>query len=198
MKILFNHILQHKLTPNQLYLLYCIKNNLQAGLINVQSEARELLANGWLMDGFKLTQKAKDMLIYTDSLFTKVKAEVSRNTMGADFLLKIQEWQKIFPPGRPAKHGHLIRTNEKELEGKFTWFFNTYPKYNWDMVMAATSYYVADSRLTGFEYLQVSKYFISKQDSITREIKSDLASYCEDLVIPAIIKPIEQVHPIAA
>jgi hypothetical protein len=192
MKELFNHILLHKVTPNQLFLMHCIRTKTAASTLDVNVEAPPLIKNGWLTPTFKLTQKAEDLLNYGESLFTKVKKMVSASVLGADGTQKIEEWRKIWPPGRPARHGKLISTNVKELEQKFIWFFNNYPQFNWDMVMAATQFYVDDQRLQGYEYIQVSKYFVCKHDILTREVKSDLASYCDDL------KPVNQIQMIAA
>jgi hypothetical protein len=44
------------------------------------------------------------------------------------------------------------------------WFFETYPEYNWEMILNVTKKYVDVTLENDVRYLQSSKYFIKKQD----------------------------------
>jgi hypothetical protein len=61
------------------------------------------------------------------------------------------------------------------------WFFETYPEYNWEMILDVTKKYVEITSENDVRYLQSSKYFIKKQDK-NLEITSTLASLCWNVV----------------
>lgn len=190
MNELFNHILYHDLTPNQMYILHCARKKIQNKLKSSSGEVLILITNGWLTPNKTLTPKAYAVLAETDKLFTKKAQEVSFSTLGPDADKRMEQFRQLFPPGSPANHGKPVRTAIHELESKFVWFFKTYPQYDWDMVMAATEFYIQDSkRKDNHFYLQVCKYFICKKME-DGSLRSDLATYCDDLQVPQ--QPVQQ------
>ena len=182
MKDIFNFILMNELTPNSFYVLYCIKERIQCPLKDTAGEIYILQADGWLSLKMKLTQKAIDLLSDANLLFTEKKKEVAIGALGPDAEQKIEEFRMLFPPGTPAKHGKPVRTPALELEPRFVWFFKSYPHFTWDMVMAATRFYLQDQALQDNTYLSRAKYFVQKQEKDQPGVfNSELAAYCEDL-----------------
>jgi len=54
---MFDEMSVHKLSPNQYYLLCCIRDSISPLKINMHLELRSLLADGWLTSDNKLTPK---------------------------------------------------------------------------------------------------------------------------------------------
>ena len=184
MNDIFKFILMNGLTPNSFFVLYCIKEKIQSPLKNTAGELLILQSEGWLSLKMGLTQKATDLLSNANLLFSEKKKEVAAGALGPDAEQWIEAYRMLFPPGKPAKHGKLVRTTALELESRFIWFFKNYPHFNWNMVIAATQYYIQDQAMENNTYMKQAKYFIQKQEKDQPGVfTSELATYCDDLEI---------------
>ena len=154
---LFNLVLKEGLTPNQFYLLYCIHNKVKAEIINVHLETRFLTSGGWLNADNKLTEKALSIMI-TDK---------EEN--------QIEKYNKIFPQ-KKLPSGKFARTNVKNLETAFKWFFANFD-YTWEVILKATALYVDEYENKNYMYMQTSQYFVRKQQA-DKSWGSELANWC--------------------
>jgi hypothetical protein len=184
MNELFNFILKSGLTPNGLYVIQCIKDKIRCPLKTIADELILLQSGGWVSSKMNLTLKATEMLTESKSVFSQIQKDIYAGVLGDNAEQKIEEFRQMFPPGSPAKHGKPVRGTAHELAPRFIWFFNTYPDYDWDRVMAATKFYLQDQAMQNNTYLSQAKYFIQKQEKdMPGVFKSDLAAYCDDLEV---------------
>jgi hypothetical protein len=90
------------------------------------------------------------------------------------FLANVAKYREIFPKG--VVNGKTLRNGSLELTNRFLWFFQTYPQYSWDHVLAATQNYI--DQCADFTYCKTSAYFIKKEDK-NKTTQSLLADWCE-------------------
>jgi len=179
MNEIFNKLIKEKITPNSLYVLYCIKNKLSVNdLINSSLEIKRLQADNWLQEDLSLSGKSIIFMEELNSYFRKSKKKTSKNLMGDNFDIKIKLYNSLFP-AKKLGSGKYARTNIKNLESGFRWFFENYD-YSWDTIIKATATYVEEYSLKNYEYMRTSQYFIRKQN-LDKSFESDLATYCDML-----------------
>jgi hypothetical protein len=175
---LFQIMLKNNLTPNQVLLLFGIKQGVSLPQIT-NDDKLALERTGYLiLDNGKYTMsaEAKSLIVHLDNYFTKAKKKTDAQLMGQDFVDKINTYREIFPniklpSGKPA------RVNVKMLSESFRWLFETYD-YTWEQIIKATKMYVNEYRDAQYMYMQTSQYFICKQDK--HKVKSStLADYCD-------------------
>jgi len=179
---LFQILEQHKLTPNQWYLLCYLEGGLRPNLINAQAEAIICQQQGLLDLNYKLTDKAKGILLQTDALFKKVKARLSSELMGENYMEQVKAYHEMFPKGKHPDMNYRYRTTVKELADKFAWFFQQNQGYDWTLVMDATRVYLFEMGKNNHKLTSTDSNFIRKTDTITKSVKSKLADYCELLL----------------
>lgn len=175
---LFQMMLKNNLTPNQVLLLFGIKQGVSLPQItNDDKLALEKLGFLILDNGkYTMSAEAKSLIVHLDNYFTKAKKKTDAQLMGQDFVDKINTYREVFPniklpSGRPA------RVNVKMLSESFRWLFETYD-YTWEQIIKATKMYVNEYRDAQYMYMQTSQYFICKQDK--HKVKSStLADYCD-------------------
>ncbi len=131
----------------------------------------------WISEDNQLEPKALGLLQKMKVLFS-VQQKEKATALKADDLVRIAEYRELFPKGL-LPSGVPARINTRELEKKFTWFFNTY-NFSWETILQATRKYIQQYEATGFLYMQNSSYFISKTDR-ERNTTSFLATGCEHL-----------------
>lgn len=183
-QVVFNHIAEAKLTPNQFYLLYCINQGITAPLINMHQELRVLIGAGWLVSHPDLTggfnyqpqPNALSLISKIDSYFGVQVKKSNNSIMGDDFEANAEKYNVIFPrmklpSNKPA------RSPLKEIITAFREFFKEYD-YTWDEIHAGAAYYIEEEEKKGYKYTRTSRYFIRKQDT-DKSWVSDLAGYCE-------------------
>ena len=176
---IFNKLIKEKMTPNSLYVLHCIKNKLSVNdLVNSSLEVKRLQAEDWLKEDLSLSGKSIIFIEELTSFFRKSKKKTSKHLMGDNFDVSIKMYNEIFPT-RKLNSGKYARTNVKNLETGFRWFFENYD-YSWDTVIKATETYVEEYSLKNYEYMRTSQYFIRKQN-LDKSFESDLATYCDML-----------------
>lgn len=182
-EVVFNHIADAKLTPNEFYMLYCLKDGISPPNINTHQELRSLITGGFLGQHFDtngqnlvLQPKALSLISKIDSYFGVQVRKSNNGLMGEDFEANAEKYNQIFPrmklpSNKPA------RSPLKEIIVAFREFFKEYD-YTWEIIHQAAAYYIEEEEKKGFKYTRTSRYFIRKQDSDKSWI-SDLAGYCE-------------------
>lgn len=172
---------RHGISPNQLFLLDCYRENIQAGnLINENADKLICQTKGFIDSKGKLTEKATLLLEEFETLLVKKKKAVAKDVLGENFMQRVEQYRELFPKHR-LPSGELARQSVQELKDKFVWFFKTYPQYDWDLVLDAADYYISVKQSENWMYMKTSSYFIKKSDR-HKETVSTLADYCQYLL----------------
>lgn len=179
MEEIFNILIQNKISPNQHYMLYCLRNKIQPTGINPYAEGRDLKFKGYVNDKWELQPKSIELLDKIDEFFSVKKEQTSKVIAGNDFKENIIKYLDLFPK-RKLPSGKLARSDKKNIENNFRWFFKTFD-YDWDIVLKATAHYVDEYEKKNYLYMQTSQYFISKTQPDKTKI-SELANYCSMLI----------------
>ncbi len=176
----FNRLIQEGITPNNFYILTCLKNKIVPHKFVSKELAYSVLkANDWLSEDLQLTSKSIIFMEEISGYFKKVKKKVNSDLMGTDYVNNIKIYVELFPD-KKLSSGRYARVNPKNLDGAFKWFFETYD-YTWETILQATEKYVSEYEMKRFEYMRTSQYFLRKQN-LDKSFESELANYC-DLVI---------------
>jgi hypothetical protein len=177
---LFQVMLKKNVTPNQVLLMFGIKNGVTTPPKDTRlSDKNHLVSIGFLdhKNGvYLMTAEAKAFCVRLDNYFIKAKKKTDIELMGKNFVDKINKYREIFP-AKKLPSGKPARNNVKALGEAFRWLFQTY-EYTWDEVLKATRMYVNEYRDAEYLYMQTSQYFICKQDK-HRVKHSTLADYCD-------------------
>jgi hypothetical protein len=177
---IFTKLIQHGLTPNTFYVLYCIKEKIVPHkFVNKELECKRLQNDLWLTNDLQLTDKSIIFITEIDGYFKKSKKKTSKDLMGHNFMQNIEAYVNIFP-NKKLSSGKYARVPAKNLENAFRWFFDTYD-YSWETIFEATQKFVNEYESKNYEYMRNSQYFLRKQSIIDRSWDSDLATYCEFL-----------------
>lgn len=160
-------------------MLYCLRNKIQCTTVNPYAEGRELKFKGLVNDNWELLPEAIALLDKIDEFFAVKKEETTKVIVGDDFKENIIKYLSLFPK-RKLPSGKLARSDKKNLEINFRWFFKTFD-YSWDVVLKATAHYVDEYEKSNYLYMQTSQYFISKTQSDKSKM-SELANYCSMLI----------------
>ena len=176
---LFKKILKNGLTPNQLLLLYGIKNSISFPIENKKEDAKKLIELGLLIykkPKFSLSKKGKATCARYTNYFTVAKKRTTAQLLGKEYAEMLKMYRKAFPAGK-LPSGKPGRQNVKTLENAFRWFFETYD-YTWEEVVHATIMYINEYKNKDYMYMKTSQYFICKSDK--NKVKhSELADYCD-------------------
>ena len=176
---LFKKIFKDKLTPNQLLLLYGIKNSISFPIENKQEDAKKLIELGLVIykkPKFTLSAKGKSICVKYNQYFKVSKKRTTAQLLGKGYAEMLKVYREAFPAGK-LPSGKPGRQNVKTLENCFRWFFETYD-YTWDEVAQATLMYVSEYEDKEYMYMKTSQYFICKSDK--NKVKhSELADYCD-------------------
>lgn len=174
-------MLKDKLTPNQLLLLYGIKNSITFFPNGVKQEDVGQIFSLELAVYDKdnkliLTKKGKSLCVKYDQYFRVAKKRTTTQLLGKGYAEMLKLYREAWPAGK-LPSGKPARQNVKTLENAFRWFFDTYD-YTWDEVTQATLMYIDEYRDKDYMYMKTSQYFICKQDK--HKVKhSELADYCD-------------------
>ena len=163
-----------ELTPNQLYLLYCLFVDEKPLYINMYTELRGLQVAGYVSTDGRITNKGVEVA---------EKIPVAKKTAKKPSLVItedcITQYLDLFPKGK-LPSGKLARSDRKNIKTNLDWFFKTY-EYSWDVVIRATALYVDEYEKKNYMYMKTSQYFISKMNP-DRSRDSELANYCSSVV----------------
>jgi len=175
----FNIILKKGLTPNQCYLLYCIRENVASLQINVHQELRVLEVDGWVVNpgnaAYTLEPKGHSLLQQVESFFTVQKKKTNNQVMGKDYGEFIEKYLLMFPKIK-LPSGKAARSDKRNVETAFKWFFENHD-YSWEVILEATARYVNDYQMRNYMYMQTSQYFIRKQQA-DKTWGSELGNMC--------------------
>lgn len=171
MDLFLQKIIEKGISPNQYYLLYCLHKHIIPEHINPHLEARVLRSLKFLTPENGLTELSLALIKDIESL-TKLKPLKSDIRISTDYIDQYLDlWPKIKLPS-----GKYARSDRKNLETSFKWFFANY-KYSWDTILKATAMYLDEYELKNYMYMRTSQYFIKKAES-DKSINSELANYC--------------------
>jgi hypothetical protein len=177
MEDIFLKLVREGLTPNGYYVLHCIKNSIiPCSFVNKELETKRLISDEWIKEDLTLTDKSIIFTTEIDGFFKKSKKKTSKNLLGDNFDDNIKKYSDIFPSIKLSS-GKYARSNPKNLENAFRWFFENYD-YEWETILLATNKYVLEYRQVNYQYMRTSQYFVRKQ-STDKTWDSDLADYCE-------------------
>jgi hypothetical protein len=173
MNTLFRKLNDYGITPNQFYVLHCLSLGMEPLNMNLHIEIRPLKKFGMIdKTTLAVTQFGIDVLkdLYSDG--TKTKVQPKKTDVQLDMVIRyIELWPKIkLPSGKPA------RSDKKNIETNFKWFFTNY-SYSWDVVLKATQMYIEEYESKSYKFMRTSQYFIKKSDA-DKSIQSELADYC--------------------
>ena len=171
---MFDEMSVHKLSPNQYYLLCCIRDSISPLKINMHLELRSLVANGWLTSENKLTPKAHTLIGKLEKLFTINKKKTSKALMKGNFMENIKAYKEMFP-NQKLPSGKAARSANGNLEKGFRSFFDNF-EYTWETILKATAVYVNEHQKNNYLYMRTSQYFVRKDNL------SDLADLCENIL----------------
>jgi len=177
---MFNLIVVHGLSPNQFFLLLSMTQGISPIGINIHQDHRVLLSDNWIDGDNKLTAKASELVSQLESFFKVQKKKTVTQLMGSEYGHKIKEYLEIFP-NEKLPSGKRARSDVKNLEVNFKWFFENY-SYDWDTILKATAMYVDEYELKSprFMYMRTSQYFIKKMEK-DHSVHSELADYCANI-----------------
>lgn len=180
MEDIFLKLIREDITPNSYYVLHCIKQSIiPCSYVNKELEVKRLISEGWLNENLTLTDKSIIFTTEIDGFFKKSKKKTSKFLLGDNFEDNVKKYSEIFPSIKLSS-GKYARSNSKNLENAFRWFFETYD-YDWEIVLLAAKKYVLEYRESNYQYMRTSQYFIRKQNS-DKTWDSDLADYCEMII----------------
>jgi len=168
---MFDEMTTAGLTPNQYYLLCCIRDSVTPLKMNMHLELRNLKHNAWINSENKLSPQAMTMIDQLEKLFKINKRKTSSHLMTDDFKLNIVKYKEMFPNIK-LPSGKAARSASGNLEKNFRWFFENYD-FKWSLIFEATARYCNEHQNNNWKFMRTSQYFIRK-DSL-----SDLADYCE-------------------
>lgn len=182
LKALFDTLDEIEIEPNQLYILFCIKE-VRIAKINIFRPVKDLLDKnlisvkpvihlGYALEDYVVTPEGQEILNkvgYGSSKKLAIESEKDLSTMA-------QEYNEMFPKMK-AGSGSYMRSNPKDVMDALKWFITNY-KYPWDVILKATARYLDDEELKSFKYTSTSRYFIKKMD-VSRTVTSKLADWCE-------------------
>ena len=126
----------------------------------------------------KLTEHALATINNIETLFITPKKLKQNELMGDDYKKDISDFINSFPTTK-LPNGKYARSNTKNIETNFQWFFENY-EYSWETIKSATNMYVSEYRANNYLYMRTALYFIRKNDG-TKTVHSDLADYCDKI-----------------
>jgi hypothetical protein len=190
MKEFYDFLIKNELTPNAHYVLYCMVYNIPIVGIPYTLEQYKLSLNDYVNEHiaedktifYTITAKAAHVIHESEVYICNIKTVKKVNKVDfKDWEDKIKQYNELFPKGKKEGSSISFRTNPKELYEKFKWFFQEYPEYDWDMVLAATEKYIkVFEESNDYTYMQTSKYFIKKDDK-NRVTTSTLSTHCYNI-----------------
>jgi hypothetical protein len=173
--------MRHGTSPNQIYVLDCLRHNLKpTSIIDEFIEIRKCKDLGFVTEEGMITPEGLCLLDEFETYLVKTKKKVETSVLGDNFLDSIKTYIDMFPQ-RKLPSGRYARQPIKDVKDAFIWFFKNYPENKWIDVIDATHYYIHMAKQKDYLYMMDSLYFISKTDNITKKIRSALASSCLEI-----------------
>lgn len=171
---MFNEMTSAGLTPNQYYLLCCMRDSVTPLKMNMHLELRNLKQNKWIKEDNTLSPEAVVLIDKIEKLFRIQKRKTNSQLMTRDFKENIAKYKEMFPNIK-LPSGKAARAANGNLEKNFRWFFENYD-FKWPIIFQATAKYINEHQDNNWKFMRTSQYFIRKDNL------SDLADYCEMIV----------------
>lgn len=179
---LWSPLITYRVTPDEIYFIDCCSTGITPVLLSEQElTCANCIGKGLIDPKGNVTAYGTKILNEFETLLTKKKKKVTNEVLGADFLDKVKEYREAWP-ARRLPSGELARQSVNELKDKFVWFFKTFPDYDWNLILDATDYYNILFEKQQYKFMVTSSYFIKKTDPISKETKSKLADFCQELL----------------
>jgi hypothetical protein len=173
--------MRHGISPNQIYVLDCLRNRLKpTSIVDEFIEISKCKDLGLIDQEGVITPGGLSILDEFETYLVKTKKKVETSVLGDNFLDNIKSYIDLFPQ-RKLPSGRYARQPVKDVKDAFIWFFKNYPENKWTDVLDATHYYIYMAEQKDYLYMMDSLYFISKTDNITKKIRSALASSCLEI-----------------
>jgi len=172
---IYKILLRKSLTPNQFYVLYCMKENVTSNGVNISQELRKLKRDGWILGENKLSAQSLQLIKEIEGYFKVGKKKTNKEIMGDDFTTNLKLYNETFIRER-LPSGKAARSALGNIEPAFRWFFQNF-EYDWETVLKATQLYVREYS-NKKQYQSSSQYVIRKQQTDKTWV-SILADYCE-------------------
>lgn len=173
---LFTEMVNDGVSPNGLFFLIAITDQVSLQGINFHVEKR-LLETAGFIENNKITPKGHLLIdkykkIYKEAFSRSGKKKKSFSPQDEEM---IYQYRELFPKGL-LPSGSPARQAFKELEKKFNWFFMNYD-YDWATIIKATKLYINKYQQENYMYMKTSGYFILKNEKGVEV--STLATYCD-------------------
>jgi hypothetical protein len=175
---MYKILIRNDITPNQLYLLWGIREKVTTPGINTNLELRNLKKKNLILENGSLHVDAKRILKEVEAFFKIRKKKTNTSLMGDDFSANMEKYNNAFP-NMKLPTGKRARSAKGNLESAFRWFFQNY-EYSWETIHKATAQYLDDRESQNWNYTRNSQYFIRKQQT-DKTWDSWLADYCMDI-----------------
>lgn len=179
MEQIYRDLNRHKLTPNQAYTLWAIREKETTPFVTPEHEYKVLKQNGWLTPMLAITKKADRVLKELDSYFKKKKKDSNAALMGEEFEANMIKYNSFYPK-KKLNTGKYARSSIKNLEPVFRWFFKNHD-FTWEQIFKAVANYCDDREAVNWDYCINSAFFVRKGLN-DKSFKSDLADWCQAVV----------------
>lgn len=143
---------------------------------------RDSEINHQLSDEIAINLVTRNFIIVTNN---KIIPNVNARKLiksNKEYISNIEEfakkYQNLFPKGIKSGGKFPIRSNLNDIIEKFKKFFELYPNYTQEEILAATKLYLQEKERDDWKFVSTAVYFILKQDQGAGK-RSYLASYCD-------------------
>lgn len=169
-KINLDQLLDEQLTINQyIYLYFLYKQQTK--------DKYESVLSGSVITPVDLEYLIRQEYIREDNSIRAKTLELFEPSID-DFSKFVEVYRDLFPKGVKSGNGTPIRGDKGGVTKKMEWFLRSYPEYNQNIILEATTQYVREMqrKIPQYAYMSQADYFIQKDGA------SKLASYCEEYV----------------
>lgn len=167
-------IKSQKLTLNQFLILLNLSLDFTPSIEDFEFLRKRNLILLDNSNGEKISNRGKEILREIAIL-----SELDKNAK-RDVSELVTKMQALFPEGKKAGTTQYWRGNVPDITKKLRNFFRDYGDHPDEVIIAATEKYVKSFEDTHNTYMQLLKYFISKESKITGEKVSELMAYIEN------------------
>jgi hypothetical protein len=143
---------------------------------------------------FTLTQEGIKLVEFIKGEFTKSNEQVTSEKIAVSGVENLKDaiasddvdswidsWVELFPRG-VRTFGKLVRSDKQSCLRKMRVFMKEYG-YDKDTIMTATRKYVKVKEDDGYRAMRCAVYFIYRVETSLRDKVSDLAAYCEEVLL---------------
>lgn len=194
----FNILDKASLTANEFYILFYLYNintdnlknyNFKEKSLNFHKELRSLVMKNWLTNtndaiaklnikSLELSTEKVEFLISNLENSLKTKPSTIKEIITTlDYENNIIKYNELFPK-RKLGSGKPARSNIKNLQSCFEWFFKNH-NYSWELILKATNNYLNKEEESNYKYTRTAQYFVKKQDITDKSNNSELANFCQ-------------------